>query len=86
MGKHRGVTRTRFPGQAKPRRDDDRVAQERIEARLGANWRIKTVDEGVLAMEPGREHEQVFEGGRDPFWAAVQYAARCLRGEIDPGG
>ena len=53
--------------------------------RLENNWRIKHTDDGeILALEPGREHEQVFEGGDDPYWDAVQFAAKCLRGEQEP--
>lgn len=87
MSRTYGVTRTRFPGgeRRRPRRDDDVAARERIMSRLDHNWRVKTIDTGqVLALEPGREHEQVFEGGPDPFWEAVTFAAACLRGDTDP--
>lgn len=86
-GKSRAVTRTRFPGgeRRRPKHDHDTVARERILARLDHNWRVKVIDGGqVIAKEPGREHEQVFEGGPDPFWDAVTFAAACLRGEVDP--
>jgi hypothetical protein len=32
-----------------------------------------------LAIEPNREYEHVFEGGSDPYWDAVEYAAKELR-------
>lgn len=87
MGKARGVTRTRFPGgeRRRPKRDHDTVARDRHKHRLENNWRIVRTEDGeVLALEPGRDFEQTFEGGPDPFWDAVEYAARCLRGEADP--
>lgn len=62
--------------------------------RMACNWRVKQLDQivhgrrVVLAFEPGREHEQIFSCDddtiADPFWDAVEYAARCLRGETDP--
>jgi len=82
VGKARSVTRTKFPGGTKPRRDDDTVAAQRRARRCEKNWRVKTTDEGVLALEPGRDFEQVFEGGADPFWSAVEYAAARLRGDV----
>lgn len=87
MSRTRGATRTRFPGGegCRPKRSSDAVTHERARARLKHNWRIiHPDDEPVLALEPGRDFEQVFEGGLDPFWEAVEYAAACLRGEADP--
>lgn len=61
-----------------------------FEARTGQNWRVITLPhhagmrDVAIALEPGREHDQVFSGGPDPFWDAVQFAAGCLRGELDP--
>lgn len=43
------------------------------------NWRVKTEDGEVLAIEPDREHEHVFEGGADPLMAAIEFAAKRLR-------
>ena len=86
-GKSRAVTRTRFPGGEQRRPKHRRIEQmsDYQQARLEHNWRVKCLDTGeVLAFEPGREHEQVFEGGPDPFWDAVTCAAACLRGEVDP--
>ncbi|AXN53347.1 hypothetical protein PBI_THONKO_76 [Mycobacterium phage Thonko] len=87
MGKHRGVTRTRFPGgeRRRPRRDNEVVARERKAAKVERNWRVKRIETGeVLAFEPGGEYEQVFDSGADPFWQAVEFAAACLRGERSP--
>lgn len=49
-------------------------------ARTSTNWRIiHPVGGDIIALEPGREFENVFTGGPDPFWEAVQYAAAELR-------
>lgn len=50
------------------------------------NWRVLRYrgDGDVVAIEPNRDYEHVFEGGRDPYWEAVQYAAKRLR-ENDDG-
>jgi hypothetical protein len=82
MGKTRGVVRTK--SHRTSRRDSDRVAAERRAARVEHNWRVTRIEGEVVALEPGREFEQVFDLGSDPFWDAVQFAARCLRGEADP--
>ncbi|URC18181.1 hypothetical protein SEA_ZENTENO07_80 [Mycobacterium phage Zenteno07] len=87
MGKTRGVTRTRFPGGERRRPKHRRIEQmgDYQRARVEKNWRIVRTEDGeLLALEPGRDYEQTFEGGPDPFWDAVEYAAACLRGEVDP--
>lgn len=43
------------------------------------NWRVGTQGNDVVAVEPNREFEHVFEGGKDPFMEALEYAARQLR-------
>lgn len=43
------------------------------------NWRVIAARDGIVAVEPDREHEHVFEGGDDPFWTAVEYVAKRLR-------
>ena len=45
------------------------------------NWRVLCHHGEVVAVEPDREFEHVFEGGADPFWQAVEYAAKQLREE-----
>lgn len=82
MGKHRSAVKTKR--RPRPCRDTNEVAAERRQARLEQNWRITRIEDEVVALEPGREYEQVFDLGADPFWDAVQFAARCLRGEADP--
>lgn len=60
----------------------DRKAQARAvrQARLDTNWRVKMISPTrVLALEPGREYENIFEGGTDPFWDAVTFAASEIR-------
>lgn len=43
------------------------------------NWRVGTQDGEVVAVEPNRDFEQVFDGGPDPFWDAVEFAAKKIR-------
>lgn len=43
------------------------------------NWRVETSSGEVVAVEPERTHEHVFQGGDDPFWQAVEFAAKQLR-------
>lgn len=50
-------------------------------AREKKNWRVLCHHGEVVAVEPNRDYEQVFEGGTDPFWDAVEYAAKQLREE-----
>lgn len=57
-----------------------RVAPTR-KPREKVNWRVLCHGKEVVAVEPNREFEHVFEGGPDPFWAAVEYAAKQLREE-----
>lgn len=49
-------------------------------SRERTNWRVKTERGEVLAIEPNREFEHTFEGGKDPFMEALEYAAKQLRG------
>jgi hypothetical protein len=51
-----------------------RVPKERVKS----NWRVRSEAGEVLAIEPDREHEHVFEGS-DPFMDALEYAAKQLR-------
>lgn len=54
------------------------------QARLDTNWRVKLISPTrVLALEPGREYENIFEGGDDPFWEAVMFAASEIRKASD---
>lgn len=46
------------------------------------NWRVYACGPTkALAVEPGGDHEWVFEGGVGPFDAALSFAAAKLRGE-----
>ena len=50
------------------------------QTRLNTNWRVKQLSPSlVLALEPGRDYENIFEGGDDPFWEAVTFAAAEIR-------
>lgn len=63
-------------------RETPRNPRRPIRTTSGINWRILNLDNGkVLALEPGREYENIFEGGPDPFWEAVEFAANELRKE-----
>lgn len=42
------------------------------------NWKVMTDQGEVVAVEPNREFEHVFDGP-DPFMAALEYAAKQLR-------
>lgn len=46
------------------------------------NWRVNTLPNGeIVAVEPNREFEHVFEDDfADPLMAALEYAAKQLRG------
>jgi hypothetical protein len=49
------------------------------------NWRVEYCGPTkALAIEPGREHEWVFEGGPTPFDAALAFAAARLRDDPLP--
>lgn len=64
----------------------DRKAQANAlrQTRLDTNWRVKPLSPSrVLALEPGREYENIFEGGDDPFWEAVTFAAAEIRKASD---
>lgn len=53
-------------------------------ARIDTNWRIKQLSpDRVLALEPGRSYENIFEGGDDPLWEALTFAAAELRKAFD---
>ena len=47
------------------------------------NWIVQRHGDTVIAVEPSREYENTFEGGEDPFQAALEYAAAELRKELD---
>lgn len=42
------------------------------------NWRVRREDGEVLAIEPNREYEHVFDGD-DPYTDALEFAAEQLR-------
>lgn len=68
------------------RKPIDRKAQANAlrQARLDTNWRVKLISPTrVLALEPGRDYENIFEGGDDPFWEAVMFAAAEIRKASD---
>lgn len=46
--------------------------------RTKVNWRVGTQAGEVVAIEPNRDFEHVFEGD-DPFMAAIEYAAKQIR-------
>lgn len=55
-----------------------------LKQRQAKNWNVRVERGEVLALEPGQEHEHVFEGGKDPFLAALEYAAKKIReGQCD---
>ena len=37
----------------------------------------------VVAIEPNREFEHVFEGGKDPYQEALEFAAAELRKDLE---
>jgi len=44
------------------------------------NWRVRHYDTGeIVAVEPNRDFEHTFDGGDDPFMAALEFAAAELR-------
>ena len=44
------------------------------------NWRIRRMNSNeVVAIEPGRDYKEVFNGGTDPLMEALEYAAEQLR-------
>lgn len=55
---------------------DGRVSVRKV--REKGNWRVRSERGEVVAIEPDREHEHVFEGA-DPFMDALEYAAKQLR-------
>lgn len=60
-----------------PHRKDPKGTVQR--SRTHANWRVKREGSKVIAIEPNRDFENVFEGGDDPFQAALEYAAAELK-------
>ena len=59
-----------------PKRGGETTSMRR---KVSLNWRV-TVERGqVLAIEPDKDFEHVFEGGGDPFWAAVEFAAAQIK-------
>lgn len=46
--------------------------------RVRTNWKVRSERGEVVAIEPNRDFEHVFEGD-DPFMAALEYAAKQLR-------
>ena len=54
------------------------------QSRLDTNWRVKLISPTrVLALEPGRDYKNLFEGGDVPFWEAVMFAAAEIRKASD---
>lgn len=49
------------------------------QAHQRTNWRVGIHDGEVVAIEPSRDFEHVFNGGGDPFQEALEYAAKQLR-------
>lgn len=49
------------------------------QAHQRTNWRVGVSGGEVIAVEPNREFEHVFDGGGDPFMEALEYAAKQLR-------
>lgn len=43
------------------------------------NWRVSVEGGEVIAVEPNRDFEHVFQGGPDPFMEALEFAAERLR-------
>lgn len=64
-----------------------RAAQQEViehrfvrKTRVVTNWRVhRTKDGDIVAVEPNREFESVFDGGKDPFMEALEYAAKKIR-------
>mgnify|MGYP001311846355 CR=1 FL=1 len=53
--------------------------------REAANWRVYAAGPTkAIAVEPGGDHDWLFEGCADPFEAAVAFAAARLRGDPIP--
>lgn len=51
-------------------------------SRTSHNWVVKRDGDTVIAIEPNRSYENVFEGGADPFGEALKYAAAELKKEL----
>jgi hypothetical protein len=62
---------------------DDRIGKTSPMRRPLTNWIVKRDGDRVIAVEPSREYENVFDGGDDPFSAALDFAAAQLRKELD---
>lgn len=55
----------------------------RRKQRTHKNWRVVHEPGGdIVAVEPNRDYEHVFEGGKDPYMEALEYAAQQLRKEL----
>jgi hypothetical protein len=59
--------------------DQIRPPVTRTKERQKVNWRVRSERGEVVAIEPNRDYEHVFEGGDDDFMAALEYAAKQLR-------
>ena len=66
--------------------DRRRVARPHFvrKVRVRTNWRVRSERGEVVAIEPNRDFEHVFDGD-DPFMAALEYAAKKLREGSDCG-
>jgi hypothetical protein len=52
--------------------------------RRHTNWIVRRLSaREVVAIEPNRDYEEVFEGGSDPFEEALEYAAAQIRKGTD---
>lgn len=47
--------------------------------KVSLNWRVVVEHGQVLAIEPGKDFEHVFEGGIDDYWTAVEFAASQIK-------
>lgn len=65
------------------RQPDHRVGKKNTLCRPHTNWIVRRDGDTVIAVEPSREHENVFDGGDDPFMVALEFAAAQLRKELD---
>lgn len=50
-----------------------------MRGKISLNWRVVVEHGQVLAIEPGKDFEHVFEGGVDPYWTAVEFAASRIK-------
>lgn len=47
--------------------------------KVSLNWRVVIEHGQVLAIEPGKDFEHVFEGGVDPYGQALEFAASKIK-------